>query len=86
MSLLSAQPQPGCHGSSQAGLQGQHWYGSEEFLALPDQLRKTEMLALKLENLTHSVPLVSRSKSLEVTLAVFSGQVLANQREIVVIF
>ncbi|XP_061600308.1 A-kinase anchor protein 6 isoform X2 [Cololabis saira] len=34
----------------------EHWYGSEEFLALPAQLRKTEMLALKLETLTQSVP------------------------------
>lgn len=38
----------------------QHWYGSEEFLALPAQLRKTEMLALKLEGLAQSVPLVNR--------------------------
>lgn len=36
----------------------QHWYGSEEFLALPAQLRKTEMLALKLESLARSIPLV----------------------------
>uniref|UniRef100_A0A3Q1G2E0 A kinase (PRKA) anchor protein 6 n=1 Tax=Acanthochromis polyacanthus TaxID=80966 RepID=A0A3Q1G2E0_9TELE len=35
----------------------QHWFGSEEFLALPAQLRKTEMLALKLESLTQSIPL-----------------------------
>ena len=34
----------------------QHWYGSEEFLALPAQLRKTEMLALRLE---HLAPLVT---------------------------
>uniref|UniRef100_A0A3Q3WXX9 Uncharacterized protein n=1 Tax=Mola mola TaxID=94237 RepID=A0A3Q3WXX9_MOLML len=33
-----------------------HWYGSEEFLALPAQLRKTEMLAMKLESLAHSLP------------------------------
>uniref|UniRef100_A0A3Q1BEA7 A-kinase anchor protein 6 n=1 Tax=Amphiprion ocellaris TaxID=80972 RepID=A0A3Q1BEA7_AMPOC len=36
----------------------QHWFGSEEFLALPAHLRKTEMLALKLESLTQSIPLV----------------------------
>ncbi|XP_037550736.1 A-kinase anchor protein 6 [Nematolebias whitei] len=35
----------------------EHWYGSDEFLALPAQLHKTEMLALKLESLTQSVPL-----------------------------
>uniref|UniRef100_A0AAQ5ZAP7 A kinase (PRKA) anchor protein 6 n=2 Tax=Amphiprion ocellaris TaxID=80972 RepID=A0AAQ5ZAP7_AMPOC len=35
----------------------QHWFGSEEFLALPAHLRKTEMLALKLESLTQSIPL-----------------------------
>ncbi|RVE56931.1 hypothetical protein OJAV_G00211060 [Oryzias javanicus] len=34
----------------------QHWYGSEEFLALPAQLHKTEMLTLKLESLTKSIP------------------------------
>lgn len=37
----------------------QHWYGSEEFLALPAQLQKTEMLALKLESLAQSIPLVN---------------------------
>ncbi|KAJ4939950.1 hypothetical protein JOQ06_029385, partial [Pogonophryne albipinna] len=36
--------------------QREHWYGSEEFLALPAQLRKTEMLAMKLESLAHSLP------------------------------
>ncbi|XP_068573884.1 A-kinase anchor protein 6-like, partial [Cebidichthys violaceus] len=35
----------------------EHWYGSEEFLALPAQLRKTEMLAMKLESLAQSIPL-----------------------------
>ncbi|XP_020569232.1 A-kinase anchor protein 6 isoform X1 [Oryzias latipes] len=35
---------------------GEHWYGSEEFLALPAQLHKTEMLTLKLESLTKSIP------------------------------
>lgn len=67
--VVSAQPQPGCQVPSQAGLEGQHWYGSEEFLALPAQLRKTEMLALKLESLAHTMPLVSES------LAPASGRV-----------
>ncbi|KAM9707476.1 A-kinase anchor protein 6 isoform 2-T2 [Menidia menidia] len=35
----------------------EHWYGSEEFLALPAQLNKTEMLAMKLESFTHSIQL-----------------------------
>ncbi|XP_073339170.1 A-kinase anchor protein 6 [Pagrus major] len=43
--------------SSKASPDKEHWYGSEEFLALPAQLRKTEMLAMKLESLAHSIPL-----------------------------
>ncbi|XP_029973400.1 LOW QUALITY PROTEIN: A-kinase anchor protein 6 [Salarias fasciatus] len=43
-------------GSSKSSPDREHWYGSEEFLALPAQLRKTEMLAMKLESLSHSVP------------------------------
>uniref|UniRef100_A0AAR2K5H7 A kinase (PRKA) anchor protein 6 n=1 Tax=Pygocentrus nattereri TaxID=42514 RepID=A0AAR2K5H7_PYGNA len=35
---------------------GECWYGSDEFLALPAQLRKTEMLALKLESLAQALP------------------------------
>ncbi|XP_016401109.1 A-kinase anchor protein 6 isoform X2 [Sinocyclocheilus rhinocerous] len=34
----------------------EHWYGSDEFLALPAQLKKTEMLALKLESLAQALP------------------------------
>lgn len=37
----------------------EHWYGSEDFLALPAHLRKTEILAIKLESLAQSIPLVS---------------------------
>ncbi|XP_030643517.1 A-kinase anchor protein 6 [Chanos chanos] len=37
-------------------LKEEHWYGSDEFLALPAQLRKTEMLALKLESLAKALP------------------------------
>uniref|UniRef100_A0A673CJ06 A kinase (PRKA) anchor protein 6 n=1 Tax=Sphaeramia orbicularis TaxID=375764 RepID=A0A673CJ06_9TELE len=37
--------------SSKSSPNREHWYGSEEFLALPDQLRKTEMLAMNLERL-----------------------------------
>uniref|UniRef100_A0A3B4WX12 A kinase (PRKA) anchor protein 6 n=1 Tax=Seriola lalandi dorsalis TaxID=1841481 RepID=A0A3B4WX12_SERLL len=43
-------------GSSKASPDREHWYGSEEFLALPAQLRKTEMLAMKLESLAQSIP------------------------------
>uniref|UniRef100_A0A668RAQ9 A kinase (PRKA) anchor protein 6 n=1 Tax=Oreochromis aureus TaxID=47969 RepID=A0A668RAQ9_OREAU len=43
--------------SSKGSPDREHWYGSEEFLALPAQLRKTEMLAMKLESLTQAVPL-----------------------------
>nr|XP_020467224.1 A-kinase anchor protein 6-like [Monopterus albus] len=43
--------------SSEASTHREHWYGSEEFLALPAQLHKTEMLALKLESLAQSIPL-----------------------------
>ncbi|RXM96689.1 A-kinase anchor protein 6 [Acipenser ruthenus] len=32
------------------------WYGSDEYLALPAQLKKTEMLAQKLENLAKVLP------------------------------
>ncbi|XP_015205662.2 A-kinase anchor protein 6 isoform X2 [Lepisosteus oculatus] len=32
------------------------WYGSDEYLALPSQLKKTEMLAMKLENLAKVLP------------------------------
>ncbi|KAK1793379.1 hypothetical protein P4O66_011755 [Electrophorus voltai] len=35
---------------------GECWYGSEEFLALPAQLRQTELLALKLESLAKCLP------------------------------
>ncbi|XP_056152257.1 A-kinase anchor protein 6 [Lampris incognitus] len=37
----------------------EHWFGSEEFLALPAQLHQTEMLAMKLESLAQTFPVVS---------------------------
>ncbi|KAM9354796.1 A-kinase anchor protein 6 [Pholidichthys leucotaenia] len=43
--------------SSKSSQEREHWYGSEEFLALPAQLCKTEMLAMKLESLTQNIPL-----------------------------
>lgn len=51
--------QQGAHGLPKTSPGKQHWYGSEEFLALPAQLQETEMLALKLERLAQSVPLVN---------------------------
>nr|XP_046268848.1 A-kinase anchor protein 6 isoform X2 [Scatophagus argus] len=55
--IVKRQGQKGAQDSSKASPEKEHWYGSEEFLALPAQLRKTEMLAMKLESLAHSVPL-----------------------------
>lgn len=51
-------PQPEAQVSARTSPDRQHWYGSEEFLALPAQLQKTEMLAMKLESLAQSIPLV----------------------------
>ncbi|XP_041668648.1 A-kinase anchor protein 6 isoform X2 [Cheilinus undulatus] len=55
--IVRHQGQKGPQVSSKDSPDREHWYGSEEFLALPAQLRKTEMLAMKLENLTQSIPL-----------------------------
>ncbi|XP_077095023.1 A-kinase anchor protein 6 isoform X3 [Siphateles boraxobius] len=44
------------HISNASGSPKEHWYGSDEFLALPAQLKKTEMLAMKLENLAQALP------------------------------
>lgn len=57
-SAFAMSRQQGARVLSKAGPGKQHWYGSEEFLALPDQLHETEMLALRLESLAQSVPLV----------------------------
>ncbi|XP_039898841.1 A-kinase anchor protein 6 [Simochromis diagramma] len=55
--IVKRQGQRGPQVSSKGSPDREHWYGSEEFLALPAQLRKTEMLAMKLESLTQTVPL-----------------------------
>ncbi|XP_030574968.1 A-kinase anchor protein 6 [Archocentrus centrarchus] len=55
--IVKRQGQRGTHVSSKSSPDREHWYGSEEFLALPAQLRKTEMLAMKLESLTQTIPL-----------------------------
>lgn len=50
-------PKPGSHVlEKNSSPKEDCWYGSEEFLALPAQLKKTEMLALKLESLAQALP------------------------------
>ncbi|MBN3313145.1 AKAP6 protein, partial [Atractosteus spatula] len=44
---------PTCNGTE---TKKEPWYGSDEYLALPSQLKKTEMLAMKLENLAKVLP------------------------------
>ncbi|XP_044023569.1 A-kinase anchor protein 6 [Siniperca chuatsi] len=54
--IVKSQAQKGAQVLSKASPDREHWYGSEEFLALPAQLRKTEMLTMKLESLAQSIP------------------------------
>ncbi|XP_075281833.1 A-kinase anchor protein 6 isoform X2 [Opisthocomus hoazin] len=44
---------------------GEAWYGSDEYLALPSHLRQTEVLALKLENLTKLLPQKPRRETIQ---------------------
>ncbi|NXL60546.1 AKAP6 protein, partial [Chordeiles acutipennis] len=44
---------------------GEVWYGSDEYLALPSHLKQTEVLALKLENLTKLLPQKSRRETIQ---------------------
>ncbi|XP_048162880.1 A-kinase anchor protein 6 isoform X3 [Corvus hawaiiensis] len=41
------------------------WYGSDEYLALPSHLKETEVLALKLENLTKLLPQKPRRETIQ---------------------
>ncbi|XP_049596104.1 A-kinase anchor protein 6 [Syngnathus scovelli] len=41
--------------SSEASPDKEHWYGSDEFLALPAQIHKSELLALNLESLSQAL-------------------------------
>ncbi|XP_012888905.1 PREDICTED: A-kinase anchor protein 6 [Dipodomys ordii] len=41
------------------------WYGSDEYLALPSYLKQTEVLALKLENLTKLLPQKPREEIIQ---------------------
>ncbi|XP_057714783.1 A-kinase anchor protein 6 isoform X1 [Corythoichthys intestinalis] len=42
-------------GSSETSPDREHWYGSEEFLALPAQIHKSEILAINLESLARAL-------------------------------
>lgn len=44
---------------------GEIWYGSDEYLALPSHLKQTEVLALKLENLTKLLPQRPRREAIQ---------------------
>ncbi|XP_069714524.1 A-kinase anchor protein 6 isoform X1 [Phaenicophaeus curvirostris] len=44
---------------------GEVWYGSDEYLALPSHLKQTEVLALKLENLTKLLPKNPRRETIQ---------------------
>nr|XP_009668214.1 PREDICTED: A-kinase anchor protein 6 isoform X1 [Struthio camelus australis]XP_009668215.1 PREDICTED: A-kinase anchor protein 6 isoform X1 [Struthio camelus australis] len=47
------------------GKDGEVWYGSDEYLALPSHLKQTEVLALKLENLTKLLPQKPRRETVQ---------------------
>lgn len=47
------------------GKDGEVWYGSDEYLALPSHLKQTEVLALKLENLTKLLPQKPRRETIQ---------------------
>ncbi|KAM4723336.1 A-kinase anchor protein 6 [Anableps anableps] len=52
--ILKRQGHKGAQVPSKISQAREHWYGSDEFLALPAQLHDTEMLAVKLESLIQS--------------------------------
>ncbi|XP_039207810.1 A-kinase anchor protein 6 isoform X2 [Crotalus tigris] len=51
--------------ASTEGKIGDAWYGSDEYLALPSHLKQTEVLALKLENLTKLLPQKSPGETIQ---------------------
>ncbi|XP_016129496.1 A-kinase anchor protein 6-like isoform X3 [Sinocyclocheilus grahami] len=51
--------------SNPSGSPKEQWFGSDEFLALPAQLKKTEMLAMKLESLAQALPQRSLQESIQ---------------------
>nr|BAE27795.1 unnamed protein product [Mus musculus] len=57
-------PPAPCH-ATQNGQVVEAWYGSDEYLALPSHLKQTEVLALKLENLTKLLPQKPRGETIQ---------------------
>uniref|UniRef100_A0A670Y4H9 A-kinase anchor protein 6 n=1 Tax=Pseudonaja textilis TaxID=8673 RepID=A0A670Y4H9_PSETE len=56
---------PSPNNTSTENKMGDAWYGSDEYLALPSHLKQTEVLALKLENLTKLLPQKSPGETLQ---------------------
>nr|KAF6482999.1 A-kinase anchoring protein 6 [Rousettus aegyptiacus] len=68
--LISKHKSKKCYSSSPShitrnGQVVEAWYGSDEYLALPSHLRQTEVLALKLENLTKLLPQKPREETIQ---------------------
>uniref|UniRef100_A0A7N4PQS2 A-kinase anchoring protein 6 n=1 Tax=Sarcophilus harrisii TaxID=9305 RepID=A0A7N4PQS2_SARHA len=68
--ILSKNKSKKCYSSSPShiarnGHVVEAWYGSDEYLALPSHLRQTEVLALKLENLTKLLPQKPRGETIQ---------------------
>ncbi|XP_012503338.1 PREDICTED: A-kinase anchor protein 6 [Propithecus coquereli] len=68
--LLSKHKSKKCYSSSPShvtrnGQVVEAWYGSDEYLALPSHLKQTEVLALKLENLTKLLPQKPRGETIQ---------------------
>ncbi|NXD20397.1 AKAP6 protein, partial [Spelaeornis formosus] len=53
------------HYNQKSSKDSEVWYGSDEYLALPSQLKQTEVLALKLENLTKLLPQKPRRETIQ---------------------
>ncbi|XP_074091447.1 A-kinase anchor protein 6 isoform X1 [Macrotis lagotis] len=68
--ILSKNKSRKCYSSSPShiarnGQVVEAWYGSDEYLALPSHLKQTEVLALKLENLTKLLPQKPRGETIQ---------------------
>ncbi|XP_074140891.1 A-kinase anchor protein 6 [Sminthopsis crassicaudata] len=68
--ILSKNKSKNCYSSSPSHIARnghivEAWYGSDEYLALPSHLRQTEVLALKLENLTKLLPQKPRGETIQ---------------------
>ncbi|NWV07872.1 AKAP6 protein, partial [Ptilonorhynchus violaceus] len=53
------------HHTQKTSKDSEVWYGSDEYLALPSHLKQTEVLALKLENLTKLLPQKPRRETIQ---------------------